>query len=193
LFGLVRVENRTLQVRNEIYRRVFNQAWIKENTPIPWTQWVTVGAVIVSILAVIFTVVFLRGQERQALETKVKTFTEGFQGSTDPDIRLNALAGLCQLDKKAEAQDLFFGLDQGQQLDIFQKVKAKDAGQKLQDVVYCLYPAMPEYMTDQQQYNLSKSMCCALYDWRKAAGEQFSQRLPHPCGCKTEGSDEQPD
>lgn len=195
LFGLVRVENRTLQVRNEIYRRVFNQAWIKENTPIPWTQWVTVGAVIVSILAIIFTVIFLRWQEQQALDTKVKTFTEGFRGSTDPDIRLNALAGLCQLDKKVEAQNLFFELDHGQQLDIFRKVKAEAASQKLETAVNCLDPAVAERISDTEyRDNLSTEMCCALYRWQDGAGERFSQQLGHPCECEaeSEGSYEQP-
>lgn len=194
LFGLVRVENRILHVRNEIYRRVFNQAWIKENTPIPWTQWVTIGAVIISILAVIFTLVFLRIQQQQTIETKVKIFTEGYYGSSDPDIRLNALADLCQLDKKEVAQNLFFELDQRQQLDIFRKVKAEAAGHKLETTVACLHPAIPEKITDSEyRRTLSTSMCCALYRWQTAAGQRFSQQLGYPCQCETgsEDGDEQ--
>ncbi|MDJ0676304.1 MAG: AAA-like domain-containing protein, partial [Calothrix sp. MO_167.B42] len=35
LSGIVRCENNVLQVRNRIYRQVFDSSWIKENLPIP--------------------------------------------------------------------------------------------------------------------------------------------------------------
>jgi hypothetical protein len=39
LFGLVRVEQGQLRLRNEIYRRVFNNEWIAENLKIANDEW----------------------------------------------------------------------------------------------------------------------------------------------------------
>mgnify|MGYP001813027168 CR=1 FL=1 len=43
LFGLVRVEDDLLKVRNEIYHRAFNLDWIRANMPGDWARRVTVG------------------------------------------------------------------------------------------------------------------------------------------------------
>ena len=107
LIGLAGVRNKNLTVRNQIYRQVFNLDWIKENMPTSRTQVITALAVGISILAVVAIILLTRWQEQQEINTKVQTFTERFQRSRDADIRLNALAGLCQLEKHQEALDIF--------------------------------------------------------------------------------------
>lgn len=135
LIGLVGVRKRALAVRNEIYRQVFNPGWIKENTPVQWTQIVTAAAVSVSILAIVLILLFVRWQEQQKIKTRVETFTERFENFDDAGIRLDALAGLCQLEKHQEAQDIFQDLSQQDQLDI---LEVEGAGEKLEAVEKCL-------------------------------------------------------
>ena len=59
LTGLIRVEDGVLRVRNEIYRQVFDQAWIKANTPINWIQIATVAAVLLALVAFVYATVLL--------------------------------------------------------------------------------------------------------------------------------------
>ncbi len=191
LIGLVKGVNKRLQVRNEIYRCVFNVGWIQENLPVLWTQWVTLAAVFISILAVTTIFVFQRWQAQQELETKVTTYVERFHRSGDADIRFNSLAGLCQLERQLEAQSLFFDLPPDQQLDLLRKVKIEGAGPKLTDVVDCLYPGIESHVTDPgHRQVLTVRMCCTLSDWNNAAGREFSRQTGAGCECREQEYDD---
>jgi len=190
LIGLVRVEDRILQVRNEIYRRVFNRKWIEQNIPVNWTQRITIGALIISILVSLIGYFFMQWQQQQELETKVQTYIDRFHRTKDADIRLNSLAGLCDLDKDKEAQDMFFVLPAPEQLDIFDKVKVEEAGPKLVTVVGCLHPGIVISIENvQHSQTLETKMCCALDQLDAGAREQFVRQLGHPCECTTEIED----
>ena len=52
LSGLVKTEHGHLQVRNEIYRHVFDLAWIKAHTAIDWVRWVAGVAFLLVVLLV---------------------------------------------------------------------------------------------------------------------------------------------
>jgi hypothetical protein len=52
LFGLVRVENGILKVRNEIYRHVFNLDWIQANTPVDWTPRIAIISIVLFVLLI---------------------------------------------------------------------------------------------------------------------------------------------
>jgi hypothetical protein len=52
LSGLVKAEDGYLRVRNEIYRRVFDLAWVRENIAVNWAPIVAGIAVFVALLAV---------------------------------------------------------------------------------------------------------------------------------------------
>jgi hypothetical protein len=166
LIGLVRVEDRVLQVRNEIYRRVFNRKWIEQNIPVNWTQRITIGALIISVLVSLIGYFFMQWQQQQELETKVQTYIDRFHRTKDADIRLNSLAGLCDLDKDKEAQDMFFA------------------------VVGCLHPGIVISIENvQHSQTLETKMCCALDQLDAGAREQFVRQLGHPCECTTEIED----
>lgn len=191
LIGLVRPVNRTLQVRNEIYRRVFDLAWVKENTPVPWMVYITWVAVVLSVVAIVFLATFTRWQQQQALQVKMTTYIDRFNHSADADIRLYVLAGLCQLNKQMEAQVLFFELGTDQQLEIFRQAKVQSAGDRLVTVVDCLYPAVSVHvLDDRHRQALMSDMCCALYRWDVAAGRRFSQQIGQTCGCESGGESE---
>ncbi len=52
LAGIVKVEDRRLLIRNQIYRQVFDLAWVRKHTQINWARIIAVGASLVAILAV---------------------------------------------------------------------------------------------------------------------------------------------
>jgi hypothetical protein len=56
LSGLVKTENGYLRVRNEIYRHVFDLAWVGENTPINWPPIVAAIAVFVALGSVLYAI-----------------------------------------------------------------------------------------------------------------------------------------
>ena len=184
LIGLVRVENQVLQVRNEIYRRVFDLVWIRENMTFNVAQLITIGAICVILLVSGFLYLFLRWQAQQQIETTTQTYIERFERSPDPDIRLNSLAGLCRLEKYDQAHQLFFGLAYQEQKKIFDTVEARGAGHQLVEVVTCLHPLLIERtgLNDQRE-GLSKAMCCALYRFKEEEGWHFHQQLGYDCGC----------
>ncbi len=58
LAGLVRSNaTGTLEVRNKLYARIFNAAWIKANTPVNWALRVAIGASSVAVLAIVVAII----------------------------------------------------------------------------------------------------------------------------------------
>jgi tetratricopeptide (TPR) repeat protein len=121
LFGLVGAKNGTLQVRNEIYRRAFNLAWIKTNTQYDWSQIIARIAIAVALLVIllaggIFWYNVVRMPD-QAKEAKLN-----FYQAATPVERVSSLATLFELqglfgtpDYDIEAMELFFGLPSWQE------------------------------------------------------------------------------
>ena len=52
LSGLVKADGGALRVRNRIYERVFDAAWVKQNTPVNWAGIMTVVAAVAIVVAV---------------------------------------------------------------------------------------------------------------------------------------------
>jgi Tol biopolymer transport system component/tetratricopeptide (TPR) repeat protein len=143
LFGLVRVENGVLKVRNEIYRRVFNQDWIKANMPFEPARWpVLLGALLVFVL---IAVGFLIYQQRQrAKSDQAEIFTADFKAAATPNERIINLAGLFDLgDYNAQAQQLFYDeLSPEERLAVFNSADPQAVGTQLMAVVRGLYTGL---------------------------------------------------
>ncbi len=137
LFGLVRVEENVLQVRNEIYRQVFNLDWIKENTPVDWSRRLIVllTLLIFLLMGVIgFSIYWQQQQEARAL-------IDNFRKTTSPDVRITSLAGLFDLsDFDDQAKELFFKeLTSEERQALFQEAEPQAVGTQLITVVKELY------------------------------------------------------
>lgn len=123
LTGLVRSaitgpgEPGQLEVHNRIYRTVFDQAWVRRNLPESRTNLIAILASILALLAIFIAAYALYQQERQPS----LTFTEQFQSSLSPDVRLTSLARLLELDERSntQAQELYAGLSQRDKLSLF--------------------------------------------------------------------------
>jgi len=141
LSGLVRAEEGTLRVRNEIYRQVFNLDWIKDNTPVDWTRRIA------GILALL--VVFLGGaigfsiyrQGQMAAEVRAQAFVDSFRSTTSAEVRVTSLAGLFGLpDYENQARQLFYEeLSSADQLALFDLADPQTVETQLITTVKGLY------------------------------------------------------
>jgi tetratricopeptide (TPR) repeat protein len=141
LFGLVRTENGVLKVRNEIYRRVFNQDWIKANMPVDWirrTMLIAIGLAVLLFGVLLFSPYL---QRQPTLEEQAQALADGFRSTTDPNTRLNNLAGLFNLTGyEMQAQELFYDeLTPEERLALFNQANPAEVGPYLITVVRGLY------------------------------------------------------
>jgi|GEM_PF-878299 len=138
LFGLVRVENGLLKLRNEIYRHVFNLNWVEANTPVDWTRRLAIISTVLTILliGVVGFALFWRSQEDRA-----QTFIDDFRNTTDPDIRITSLAGLFDLPGfEVQARQLFYNeLTPEERPALFTSASPQEVGPQLVTVIQNLY------------------------------------------------------
>ncbi len=140
LIGLVRAENRTLTVRNEIYRHVFNLKWIEANTPVDWSRRI---AIISSVLAILLVgvMLFLYWQSQQ---DRAQAFIDDFRNTTDPNQRITNLAALFDLPGfGGQAQQLFYNeLTPEERPALFDAADPQTVGPQLITVVQGLYTGL---------------------------------------------------
>jgi hypothetical protein len=151
-------------VRNQIYRHVFDLDWIKASTPINWPRIASAGAVAVAIIALIAAVAIVQQQRAQTIATRVAFAREQFQASPDADVRLSYLAVICGYQKDRDAQSLFFDeLSAEQRRELFEQVKAEEAGDNLILVIKCLHPAIAQPTGGPDGERLIMAMSCSLH------------------------------
>lgn len=138
LIGLVRSHHGTLQVRNPIYRQVFNAAWIKQNTPIEWTKLVTIGSMVVAILSISIFFYFQRVRENERFAFNQSTFLDQKAATS---FRMSSLARMCDM-RPAATRTLFFALPQEQQLALFQAEELETIDWNLVIIAECLQPGL---------------------------------------------------
>jgi hypothetical protein len=164
LIGLVRAQAGMLRVRNQIYRHVFDLDWIKASTPINWPRIASVGAVAVAMIALIAAIAIYLQQRNQTIATQIAFARQQFQASHDADVQLSYLAVICGYQRDREAQDLFFdGLSAEQQRELFEQVKAEEAGDNLILVIKCLHPAIAQPAGGPEGERLTMAMSCSLH------------------------------
>jgi len=152
LFGLVRAEQGLLQVRNEIYYRVFDLNWIKANTPVDWTRRIAVvSTLLVLLLGGLFGYYTYR-QGQQTTEARAQAFIDNFQGTISADVQITSLAGLFELSGyENRAKQLFYEeLSPGEQRALFEKADPEGVGAQLVTVVKGLYTELENNDQDNQ-------------------------------------------
>ncbi len=139
LTGLVKANQGQLQVRNEIYRRVFNAAWLKENTPpAPWQRPVVILSLVVMLLLGV-SGYLLYQQLNQPANVLADSYIKDFNETTDPTLRLNNLAKLISLNEspyRQKAQTLFLNLPTAEQADLFDQTNLPEQAKQLIPLVY---------------------------------------------------------
>lgn len=144
LTGLVRPviggkgEPARLEVRNRIYRTVFDLAWVGKNLP-PSRQRQL--AVLASLLAVLAFIVAGYALYQRQIQPSL-TYAEQFQTSNSPDVRLTSLARLLELDSRSRAQalELYHGLSPEEKLDLFSGLSSpQNVAPELVTVIEAVY------------------------------------------------------
>jgi len=159
LAGLIRATPQgTLVVRNHIYEQVFDAQWVEVMLPRSIARWITIASIIITLLALAMVASLLYRQQNET-QIRVQTYTEGFLNAQSAAVRMSNLAGLFRLgddESAASARDLFFGLDDVQQLAIFTDLTAPEQmGEDLQTVVVGLYTHLED---DDQHTALLQAM-----------------------------------
>ncbi len=122
LSGLVRADKGRLQVRNEVYRRIFDLDWIKANRPLDLTLRIAVfTAIIATVLAA--TLGYFTWQNRQTSpEVLAEKYIAQFNKDQDPASRLTLLTNLLALPDTAyhaQAYSLFEDLSLAEKVALF--------------------------------------------------------------------------
>jgi Tol biopolymer transport system component len=118
LTGLARpVSQGRLEVRNRIYRTVFDLVWVQRNLPESRTRRI---ALLASLLAVLAFIVAGYAIYQRQIQPSL-TYVEQFQTSNSPDVKMTSLARLLELDdrSKAQAVQLYSDLSQDEKLNLF--------------------------------------------------------------------------
>ena len=138
LVGLVTVSNGMLKIRNEIYRRVFDQDWIGANTPVDWTRRLAISSTVLAILLVIAVGVVVFWQNRQ---DRAQNLMDEFRSTTEVDQRVASLAGLYDLPGfEDQVQQLFYeDLTPEERLALFQQANLAEVGPQLITVIQGLH------------------------------------------------------
>ena len=147
LFGLVRVENGRLKVRNEIYRHVFDRDWIQTNTPVDWSRRITILTTVLVGLLIVLVGVSLYWQSQQ---DKAQNLINRFRTNADPNVRITSLAGLFDLPGFGEqAQQLFYReLAPEERLALLSAADPQAVGPELITAIQGLYTGLENNESD---------------------------------------------
>ncbi len=160
--GLVRVADGKLNVRNEIYRRAFNQRRLKALVPMNW-KWVAAVAILLAVLAAGLVMGF-SFQRQEKKSTQVQTLIQQFQNATSSEEQLLNLAALFKLRGYQErARALFVSeLSYDDKLAVFALANPKTDGDAIVTVIRGLY-GDPHLKNDDTDNALLDAMTRPLY------------------------------
>lgn len=167
LSGLLTSRGEYLEVRNRIYRTVFNDAWVNRNTPRNWQRYaiVALGATVVLLLSTFIYNRTLRGSLGQS--------EIDFRNTPIPEERISILAKMYRLEDQlsdigsdSSATELFYSLQRQDQLNVFavSSVSLEDADLQhdLVTVISNLYRTVAYVHPDNDNTKLLEAMNVAL-------------------------------
>ncbi len=150
LIGLVSVKNGEPDVRNPLYRQVFDHAWTKAITPIRWKLYITMASLLLLLLVAGLGGFFIRQQQLHA--DKAQRLTENFLSADNADTRLVYLAELLAVPGyRQHARQLFIeALSPNEQMAMFELSEPLEVGEELITVIKGVY-ASPQLAPGQQE------------------------------------------
>ena len=157
LSGLVKVEKGKLSIRNQIYRRAFNETWIKENLPKLTSHRIAVIASLLAVIAISIVVYLVLEGQGQAADVQAQTYIQQFEDSQSSDVRLVSLARLIELEGpyEDEAVRLFWGMSDEEQTTFFKNISAPDdSSYEVFLIVNKVYQDMPNTPQGNQKLDI---------------------------------------
>lgn len=175
LIGLLQNYDNELDVRNRIYRHVFNQDWINANTP---TNWMKRIAILASILVVLLLIVagglFLQLQQTE--DEIVATAVAEFDTVDNAAIRVARLAAVAtRSGYRNQAVAMFDNLSPTEQLALFD-VEAGNFPDELHIIVLTTY----SNLTNSEDNNeLLAAMQAALLSSGTTENDELAREIEH--------------
>jgi tetratricopeptide (TPR) repeat protein len=141
LFGLVRAAHGVLEVRNAIYRQVFNLDWVQANLPADWPRRIVVVAGLIMVVLLVAGGYRIYQQQRELVRVQAQAAVDSFRATTSAEVRIARLVELLQLPGYAdEARRLFYTeLSPADQLAIFQLTNPRPLQAELTPLLRGLY------------------------------------------------------
>jgi tetratricopeptide (TPR) repeat protein len=161
LLGLVRRQNGSLKVRNEVYRSAFDMEWVKANMPVRWRRWaMLLGILLVLLLA---GAVGVSAQQQRQRMTQAQASIDRFKSTSGRNERLVSLAHLLTLKgHEEEAWQLFYEeLGPDDRLALVNVDDPRPIGEEYVAVVRGLY-TYPGLKNDQHSNALLQAMARPL-------------------------------
>jgi tetratricopeptide (TPR) repeat protein len=139
LYGLLKPAPAShLEIRNKIYRQVFDQEWIKQHQPPVWKRYVWAALILVTILSVGLSLYFYQ-QAQNSDERLAETYITNFTSTENSTLRLDNLANLIALGGyEEEALALFQELSPVDRFLLFQ-VATPDLQPQIESVIETTY------------------------------------------------------
>lgn len=134
LIGLVRTAGGVLQVRNKIYERVFNLAWIQQSIPIDWTRIVLVSSAVVATVAIGVLLYVQWQNEVRRFAINRDTFIDS---AASVNVRMISLAQMCEM-RPAESRTEFRLLTADEQMELFRAANVNVIGERFFAITDCL-------------------------------------------------------
>ncbi|MEZ4658282.1 MAG: AAA-like domain-containing protein [Caldilineaceae bacterium] len=170
LIGLVRAADGRLHVRNRIYRTVFNEAWIKQNTPVEWAKILIIGS---AVTALIVIALFVYNQYARA-EAQYAANAKAFGDPQEQvNVRMYNLERMCST-RRDRARAAFFALDPTEQIRLFEEVSVEVIDWQLPTIANCLWP-MPPLLPPHHKEKLEQAI-------RAKLGKRCKQKETRPPG-----------
>jgi len=161
LSGLVQAKSGYLSVRNRVYGRAFDSAWVRENTAVNWTLIVASAFGIVALLAVSLIAYNL------VVSLQFQDCAERFLRAHTSEEKVTLLARafsshglLIPTDYDYRAREWFYGLRREEQLDLFDAAHVEDSD--LMVIIEGLYTTLADVDGTDSTGPLLEAMAKAL-------------------------------
>jgi len=143
--GAVRRAHGGLLLRNRIYERTFDLAWVKENTPPTAARRLVITPSLITLIALIIAAYFAWQDYNRTDKERADLFENAFKIASTPQDRLDNLAGLFGLqgaEFSSHAISLFNGLQPEQQLELFTPVTSRNTKENQLTVALGVYQSL---------------------------------------------------
>ncbi|MCB8977593.1 MAG: AAA-like domain-containing protein [Ardenticatenaceae bacterium] len=121
LAGLIRTaDNGQLEVRNRIYRHVFDEQWVQHHLSKWWRFRYRLGWMLFILVLILGSIFFWQQLQQNSDEFRAANYIEEFATNVNPAVRLRNLANLFELEGfQSEGEGLFYELSLEEQIALF--------------------------------------------------------------------------
>ncbi len=135
-----------LILRNKVYKELFNEHWIKENTRFDTMRWMILTLSLVTLIAAGISIALYLRQKNLTIETQAQAYIDSFNSSVSAEVRITNLASLINLGEKyaTQSHDIFQNLPYSEKRNLFTIPQPQNVGAALVTVAKETYQNIPD-------------------------------------------------